>query len=477
MSSIGDKIVTSKAGTVIAENLKVTLSTMGGSGSLTPSILTSIVGIANNQALQEAGDVTSAKTILQSHVGMVFPNAAGYIPGVSGPGNAAASALTSLSSLQTNLGMGTSPSHARFGSMLAQAKSHIDDSVEIKKATNFISNSSFTDFGSGVVDFKSMTTQGMSTVFGDLPTTASILEKTGGCFDLSTPEEFGTGAGFVNKLNSSKLGNLSGVNEALVKNNVDLTDITDSVYTDTVANTLTNITDPTIIKTIADDLNVTPIDTIRNLNDFTLVNKFVPTSDTSLVPASLTEIGTKFKDLGASFPNVSAASSMLRNLDVPDIPTLNAVPNMNTLVSGLQPQLDSLTGTGTGELGMPALDDFFEAVKGGPSITALLSNVSLSSVNGISSMVSGSTALLGKAGVALGSDGTSFDAGSSAVTNSMVFATNLHKFGQSADVSSLLQTIAKPNSQFGDAIKSSLAEGKNQALMAVNGIQPLDFKG
>lgn len=470
MPSIGDKIVTSKAGTVIAENLKVTLSTMGGGGGLTPSILTSLVGIANNQALQEAADVTSAKTILQTHVAMLSPNVAGYIPGVSGPGNAAASALTSLSSLQTNLGIGTSPSHARFGSMLAQAKSHIDDSVEIKKATNFISNSSFADFGSGVVDFKSMVTQGMSNVFGNLPTTAIILEKTGGCFDLSTPKEFGTGAGFVNKLNNSKLGNLTGVNEALVKNNVDLTDIIDDVYTDTVTNTLTNITDPAIIKTVADDLEVTPIAPIRNLNDFTLVNNFVPLSETNLVPASLTDIGTKFKDLGASLPNISAATGMLRNLDIPNIPTLNAVADMGTLVSGLQPQLDSLTGLGTGELGMPSLTDFFESVKGGPNITALLSNVSLSSVAGISTMAASATTLLGKAGI-------DFDGATNSLSNSMVFATNLHKFGQSLEVSSLLQTIAKPNSQFGDAIKLSLAEGKNIALMAVNGIQPLNFKG
>lgn len=477
MASIGDKIVTAKAGTVIAENLKLALSTRGGSGSLTPSVLTAMVGIANNQALQEAADVTSAKALLQTHVSMLSPNVAGYIPGVSGPGNAAASALTSLSSLQSDLGLGASPNHSRFGIILAQAKGHIDDSIEIKKATNFISNSSFDDFGTGVTDIQSMSTQGMNNVFGDLNATANVLDKVGPCFDLSNPSELGTSAGFVNKLNLSKLGNYSGVNEALVANNVDLTDITDSVYSDTVTNTLTNITDPAIIKTVTSELEVTPVDTIRNLNDFTQVNKFVPAADSKTVATTLSGIGEKFKDLGASFPNVSSASSMLRNLEVPDIPTLNAVPSMNNLISGMQSQLNSLTGTGTGELGMPGLTDFFESVQGGPSISALLANVSASSVAGISAMVSKATSLLNTAGIPTGGGGTTFDTGTSAVTGGMIFATNLHKFGQDAGVSSLLQTIAKPNSQFGDAIKSSLAEGKNQALMAQYGIQPLNFKG
>lgn len=477
MASIGDKIVTAKAGTVVAENLKLALSTRGGGGSLTPSVLTALVGIANNQALQEAPDVTSAKTILQQHVSMLSPNVAGYIPGVSGPGNAAASALTSLSNMQSNLGMGTSPNHSRFGTMLAQAKGHIDDSVELKKATNFISNSSFEDFGSGITDIQSMSTQGMSNVFGDLDATANVLDKVGPCFDLSNPAEIGTGAGFVNKLNISKLGNFTGVNEALTANNVDLTDISDPVYSETVTNTLSSITDTTAIKAVVSELDVTPVDTIRSMNDFTLVNKFVPAAETTSVTASLSEIGQKFKDLGASFPNVASASSMLRNLEVPDIPNLNATPSMNSLVNDLQPQLDNLTGTGTGELGMPSLTDYFESVQGGPSITALLSNVSLSSVTGISTMVASATSLLGKAGISFGDGGTTFDSGTSAVSGSMIFATNLHKFGQSDDVSSLLNTIAKPNSRFGDAIKSSLAEGKNMALMSKYGIQPLNFKG
>jgi hypothetical protein len=471
MASIADKIVTAKAGTVVAENLKLALTTAGGGGSsLTPSVLTAMVGISSNQALQEAAEVTEAKTILQTHASMMSPNVAGYVPGVSGPGNAAASALSSLTSYQSEIGMGASPSHAKFGMVLSQAKGHIDDSVELKKATNFISNSSFEDFGSGVTNIQSMATQGISNVFGDLGATANVLDKVGPCFDLSKPSELGTGAGFVNKLNISKLGNFTGVNEALAKNNADLEDITDPVYVDTVTNTLSSITDPVAIKTIVTDLEVTPIDTIRNLNDFTLVNKFVPTADTASVSATLPGIGEKFKDLGASFPSVASVGTMLRNLEVPDIPTLNAVPSLDTLVGGMQSQLDGLTGIGTGELGMPGLDDFFESVKGGPSITALLANVSVASVSGISSMVSGATTLLSKAGIA------GLDTGSS-LSGSINFATNLHKFGQDSGVSSLLQTIAKPNSQFGDAIKLSLAEGKNQALMSKYGIQPLNFKG
>ena len=59
----------------------------------------------------------------------------------------------------------------------------------------------------------------------------------------------------------------------------------------------------------------------------------------------------------------------------------------------------------------------------------------------------------------------------------MNFATSLHKFGTDSELSGLLGNMAVPGSQYGDAIKASLAEGKNKALMAVHGIKPLSFTG
>lgn len=56
------------------------------------------------------------------------------------------------------------------------------------------------------------------------------------------------------------------------------------------------------------------------------------------------------------------------------------------------------------------------------------------------------------------------------------FAMNLHGIGASGDGSAdILKGMIPPGNQYGEAIKASLAEGKNKALMAANGIQPLAF--
>lgn len=56
------------------------------------------------------------------------------------------------------------------------------------------------------------------------------------------------------------------------------------------------------------------------------------------------------------------------------------------------------------------------------------------------------------------------------------FAMNLHSIGASSDGSAeILKGMIPPGNQYGEAIKASLAEGKNKALMAANGISPLSF--
>jgi hypothetical protein len=95
-----DNIVTSKAGTVVAENLKLALAT--ASGSLTPSTITAMVGINAGTALQLAPDVT--EVMGQLHYSNIA-NVALW--------PAANAALASLTSLQSSIL--PSGNHAAFG--------------------------------------------------------------------------------------------------------------------------------------------------------------------------------------------------------------------------------------------------------------------------------------------------------------------------------------------------------------------------
>lgn len=456
-----DKIVTAKAGSVVAENLKLALSTAGGS-SITPNTIKAMSGISQNAALQLAPSVQDALDKLY------FGNIANVSLWPS-----ANAARANLTSLQSNLGFGGSPNHAAFGSFLNQAKSHINDSVELKKATNFMSNTDFSDLGSGITNMSSMTTQGLSTSFGDLNSAATAFGAAGPCFDVTNMSNFGQGSGLVEKLSKVKLANASGVNAALAENGVNLNDLNNPVYSDTITKTLTSISDPTTIATVTDQFGISPYGSIDNLNDFTNLNKLANPSSIGGLTGGLTGMSNKFADLGASFANPTAAVDMLNNLDVPDIPTLDAgVPSLSKLITDESATFDSLTGTGTGPLGMPSTTDFLQSVAGGPGITAFNdATLTESSIDAIGAIPGQATSLFAKAGVDFATPPPNN------LGSAMTFATNLHKFGTDSEISGLLSNMAVTGNQYGDSIKASLAEGKNKALMAANGIKPLDFQG
>lgn len=457
MAEHDDNLVTSQAGSVIAENQYVTLGT--ASGSITPSTITAMVGIANNASLQIAPAATEALGKLH------FSN----IANVS-LWPAANIAYNNLSTFQSTVL--PSGNQAAFGSILTQAKNHIKDSVELKKATNFIANTNYSEYGSGITNMSSMATQGLNTTFGDLGSAANAFTSAGPCFDLTDMGTFGTGAGFANKLNNVKLGNASGLNEALAKNGVDLDNITDPVYSDSITKTLSSINDPATISSVTDQLGISPYGKISNLNDFTDLNKLSNPLDVSGLTCNLTDVGTKFKDLGANFPSPSSASDMLNNIEIPDIPNLEAAtPSLNKLITDNQSTFNGLTGTGTGELGMPSMTDFIQGVAGGPEIDALNAEVNASTIAALNTSTVNATGLFSKAGVDFAS------LPNPGLGSSMNFATSLHKFGTNSEMSGLLSNMAVSGSQYGDAIKASLAEGKNKALMVANGIRPLNFQG
>jgi hypothetical protein len=465
-----DQIVSAKSASVVAENLKLALATP--SGSVTPSTITAMVGINQGTALRPSAEVIAAIQKLDA-----VPNTSPYY-------GDAQTAITNLTALQGQLGFGGysfpgtsvsipgSTNHAAFGSFINQAKGHVDDSVELKKATNFISDSKFEDFGSGITNMGSLTTQGLDGSFGSLSSAANAITAAGPCFDLKDMGNFGTGTGLVNKLNTVKLGNNSGVNSALAKNGVDLTRLDDPVYSDTITKTLKSINDPATISTVKNQFGITPFGSLTSLNDFTDLNKLAnPTSITGLT-GGLTGMGGKFGDLGAKFPDASSAASMLNNISVPNVPNLNAAaPSLNSLISSQSTVLNNLTGTGTGTLGMPSMTDFTQSVAGGPAVTALNADVNASTIAALEASTAKASSLFLTAGI----DFTTPPPNK--LSSSMGFATNLHKFGTNSEMSGILSNMAVPGSQYGDAIKASLAEGKNKALMAANGIKPLNFQG
>ena len=219
---------------------------------------------------------------------------------------------------------------------------------------------------------------------------------------------------------------------------------------------------------------------IQSLKDFTDITKMANPADIAGFSGDLKGMATKLSDMGASFPNATTAAAVMASIEVPKIPSLNAIPSMSSLVEGVSDTMSGLMGSGSGFQGLPNMQDFTEAVAGGPKIDEMFSALQSgaidaiqSAVSGIQDMVSSTTGLMSKAGIDLDIPAPSN------LSSIMSFGTGLHKLGVDAagtGVSDILGKMATPDA-FGDAIKSSLIEGKNKAVMAVGNMPPLDFSG
>ena len=220
---------------------------------------------------------------------------------------------------------------------------------------------------------------------------------------------------------------------------------------------------------------------IQSLKDFTDINKIANPADIAGLTGGVSGIASKFSDMGAKFKNPTAAASMLNGIEIPNVPKLNlATPSLSGMVSDLSPHLDAMTGTGNGPLGLPNITDFTQAASGGPHIDAMIaalesgiSSAITEAITGINSMIASSSLLLTKAGI----DITAPPAPS--MGSIMGFATGLHKMGANttgSGIGGVLKGMATDD-KYGEAIKASLAEGKNNALMSANGISPPNFSG
>lgn len=531
-------LVTSKASSVVAQNLKLSLATPAG--AITPATITAMAGMAKGGALQVAPAVTSAIAKIQAVAADAFSSGGGNaailsaanvsLTSVAPNASAISSTISSLTTAAAGLGVTLSGSTtssmttamtaatnlnsltqkmippgnpAAFGQLLMQAQNHISDAIDLKSATNFISNSSFGDYGDGVTNMKSMVTRGLDTKFGDLTSAAAAMSSAGPAFDMGDMKNFGSAAGLTSKLSDLKLGNASGAMSLLAKNGVDLDNMSDGVYTETIEKSLGTITDPGMLTKITDQMGLgsSASQNITKLTDLTDVKKLVSpdilngkspdissinvkgivsnanfdtvtSQATSLgLTTDLKGIGSKFSDMGAKFANPAAAANMLKSIKVPEIPNLNSTKSLTELMAGHAPDLNNLTGTGAGPLGVPNMTDFMQAVSGGPAISNILANgATPSAIASIESMVTSSKSMISKMGVDIDNDPpTPMSLGSV-----MSFATNLHKIGADTSGSGIANILERmsTNDQYGDAIKAAMAEGKNNAVMAANNINP-----
>jgi hypothetical protein len=467
-----DIIVTGQGGTTSIENKWATLAQ--DSSSITPTTITAMEGFDSDLSLRRHPTVSDVITKLQSAQGNV--SLANYHPNWTNL-NALGNTMQTQSDKQL-------VSNTQFGTMFAQATGHVESSQQLKVKADFMANTNYPDYGSGITSNRDLLDQGMSTSFGDLNAAAKAMSATKGVYDPSDMPTYGTADGLFKSLKNNKLSNASGLTQQFKKFGVDTDQVNDPAYQDQVTNALKSITDRETLSTVADQFDLRPSVVtapsttfgadaapivgpggggIESLNDFLDTDKVTLGTDLTGLKDGLqySDLGQKLSSMGASFEDPDNAARMMEQMGIPEdalIADYNAPTTMSTQMGGLT--LNTMTGTGTGLAGLPNVRDFFPACANTPEITALQTQLDTdfgnASITTVDSQITNATTLLAKAGIDLDTPPAKN------LGHTMAFGTNLHRYGAD-DINNPTNTTA-----FGAAVAPGEPRGGYAGIDGVN---------
>jgi hypothetical protein len=526
---MADLIASARSQTTVADGQYVAIGMP--KGGLTPATITAMVGMAqgNGVAIDLAANVKTAMDNLQT-----VASSSTYPANVNA--QAALSALTTVQSKLFN-----KDDAGGFGTIVGKIQSHIANSNDVLNTTNFLSNSSYSDFGSGITDLSSMGDRGLTNILGSLPGAGKAMASTGTMFNGIDVKNFGTPSGMVEALTKNKLANATGVNQKLIEAGVDLNDIHNPVYADKISSVLTNIKDPAAINATAEQFEInnpfaglpsytgsdsslykTP-DFLTGGSGTAPTATTVPTAGTSTFGAPTTtgfptasgtsrqggsfgseqiqgqtgtgmqglkdlsdytktanpadtagftgmeELSTKFKDMGGgTIIDAVKAPSFFADIQKVPTPLVNSAhPTLNSLMASHSSTIQNLIGSST----VPTAQDFLGPVAGSAELDALAEGVTDERVSALNTKLATTSTFLTKADItAVTSSATQ------SLSGVMSFATKLPTYGKEASegsIGTMLRNMANTSTKYGEAVKASLAEGKNNDLLGANGMGPL----
>ena len=209
----------------------------------------------------------------------------------------------------------------------------------------------------------------------------------------------------------------------------------------------------------------TGIQGLKDLSDYT---KTANPADTAGF-AGMDSLTSKFKDMGAgSVVDASKASSFFGSIQKVPTPLTNAAnPTLNSLITEHTPFIQNLIGSST----VPSAQDFLGPVAGCSELDALADGVTDDKVTALNTKLASTNTFLSAAGIT-----TVTAPATQTLSGVMGFATKLHTYGKDAStggLGSMLKNMANSSTKYGEAVKASLAEGKNNDLLSANGIGPL----
>jgi hypothetical protein len=222
---------------------------------------------------------------------------------------------------------------------------------------------------------------------------------------------------------------------------------------------------------IAPDVgNAGGIQSLKDLSDYT---KLANPADTAGFTGGASGLASKFSDMGGGkIVDAGAAGSFFSGIQSVTTPLTNAAaPSLNALMSQNSSTISGLVGSGSGKNGVPNANDFIHSVAGGAVYDDINNGVTADNIAALNSKISQSTSLFSTAGIT-----TAAAPATQNLTGVMSFATKLPQYGKDLSTGGLgdsLRNMANSSSQYGEAVKASIAEGKNNSILQANGMGPL----
>ena len=159
---------------------------------------------------------------------------------------------------------------------------------------------------------------------------------------------------------------------------------------------------------------------------------------------------------------------MFANIQKVPTPLVNSAhPTLNSLMASHSSTIQDLIGSST----VPTAQDFLGPVAGSAELDALADDVTDDRVAALNTKLATTSTFLTKADIT-----TVTSSATQRLSGVMGFATKLPTYGKETSegsIGTMLRNMANTSTKYGEAVKASLAEGKNNDLLGANGMGPL----
>jgi hypothetical protein len=262
-----------------------------------------------------------------------------------------ASARTQYNKMLPSNGNGTYDI-AKFASLLSSAGAFATTSWKMNNELENFNALEFANIGLTVTDFKSVISNGLSTVFGsqaNIAILSSALRNLGTAYDITQPGKMDDPAVFIANLQRQGLlpaGFITVDNE------------------DNLLNALSQISGTTLQAIINQTKIVLPEPlAVTNLSQLLELPMVFPMEAVAVVPDnSMAGLANELLNLGGRFKSFAELADVIASIEIPDIPYLNAYTT--PVPSAEYTRLTAKLGTGSGPYTNPLITDMLGTVAG-----------------------------------------------------------------------------------------------------------------